>query len=303
MYLKHFNLNEFPFVLTPNTQYFCNLPSFQEALNVILLSLRTGEGFIKIIGEVGTGKTMLCRELLNKIENEYTIAYIPNPPTTSSDLHKALAQEFGITIDKTKDHYDLLKIIHEKLLETAKTDKKAVIIVDEAQVISEKGLEGLRLLSNLETESKKLLHIILFGQPELDKKLAKKSLRQLKQRITFSYRLRTLNKHELPAYVYHRLSKAGNKYTDIFSRHAIQLLTQASQGTPRLVNILCHKALMTTYGKGRSYVGGKEMFTAILDTESVPWHFKCLPINLNLLFILIAILILGIELFLISTRV
>ena len=157
-----------------------------------------------------------------------------------------------------------------------------------------------RSTSNLETESKKLLHIILFGQPELDKKLAKKSLRQLKQRIAFSYRLRTLNDKELPAYVYHRLAKAGNKYTDIFSRYAMQLLIKASQGTPRLVNILCHKSLISTYGKGRSSVGGKEMFGAILDTDSIPWRLKYLPINLTKFLISAAILILGIEIFLIS---
>lgn len=302
MYLEHFNLNEFPFVLTPNTQYFCNLPSFQEALNVLLLSLRTGEGFIKITGEVGTGKTMLCRELLNQIEteNDYVIAYIPNPPTTSSDLHKVLAQELNLEIEPNSEHYDLLKKINAKLLEVCESGKKVVIIIDEAQVISEKGLEGLRLLSNLETESKKLLHIILFGQPELDQKLNKKSLRQLKQRIVFSYRLPSITEKDLPAYVYHRLGKAGNKYTDIFSHHAIKLLAKASRGTPRLVNILCHKALMSSYGKGKSSVGRKEMLMAILDTDSIPWRRKYFPIDINEFLVLMAILALGIELFLLS---
>lgn len=300
MYLEHFNLTEFPFVLTPNTQYFCNLPSYQDALNVLLLSLRSGEGFIKITGEVGVGKTMLCRELLNKISNEYSIAYIPNPPTTSSDLHKALAQELGIALDHINEQYDLLKIINEKLLEICQSGKKVVIIIDEAQVISEKGLEGLRLLSNLETESRKLLHITLFGQPELDKKLAKKSLRQLKQRIAFSYNLRPINKKELTTYVYHRLTKAGNKYTDLFSRQAIFLLSKASMGTPRLINILCHKALMSAYGKGKRVVGSKEMFNAILDTDSIPWRTKYLPFNLTNLLISIVLLVFGLELFLIA---
>jgi len=289
-----------PFVLTPNTQYFCNLPSFQEALNVLLLSLRTGEGFIKITGEIGTGKTMLCRKLLNKMDDDCVVAYIPNPPTTSADLHKVLAQELGIKIKSNKEHHELLNMINEKLLAICNSGKKIVIIVDEAQVISEKGLEGLRLLSNLETESKKLLHIVLFGQPELDKKLNKKSLRQLQQRIVFSLRLRPINYKELPTYVYHRLAKAGNKNTNIFSRHAMKLLAMASHGTPRLVNILCHKALISTYGKGKNCVGSKEMFTAILDTDSIPWYIKYLPVDFTKFLVLLLLLAFVIEIFLIS---
>jgi MSHA biogenesis protein MshM len=298
MYLEHFNLTEFPFVLTPNTQYFCNLSSFHEALNVLLLSLRTGEGFIKITGEIGTGKTMLCRELLNRLGDEYVVAYLPNPPATSKDLHKVLAHELNIPTKNIKEHCELLKVINEKLLNICQSGKKVVIVIDEAQVISDKGLEGLRLLSNLETESKKLLHIVLFGQPELDKKLAKKVLRQLKQRILFSYRLRSITNKELPSYVYHRLAKAGNKYTDIFSRQAMQLLANAGQGIPRLINILCHKALISAYGKGKRSVGGKDMVIAIRDTDSIPWITRYLLINLTKFLILMVMLVLGTELFL-----
>lgn len=271
MYLEYFNLDEFPFVLAPNTHYFCNLPSYHEALNVLLISIRSGEGIIKIVGEIGIGKTLLCRELLNKLddENNYVTAYITCPLLDYAGFQKTLAQELEICFNEDTDQQGLLNLINKTLLKLHETGKSVVVIVDEAQVLSDQCLEGLRLLSNLETESKKLLQIVLFGQPELDTRLNQPNLRQLKQRITFSYSLRPINRTELEDYINHRLVKAGNKQGALFLKRSLDLLFRASRGIPRLVNILCHKALIAAYGKGKRKVDGKAMRMAINDTESV----------------------------------
>jgi MSHA biogenesis protein MshM len=293
MYLEYFNFAEFPFVLTPNTYYFCNLPSYQEALNVLLVSLRSGEGFIKIVGEVGAGKTILCRELLDHLDDEYATAYIANPALGCSGLYKALAKELGVSIGRNADQYCLLNLINEKLLALHRDGKKVVIIIDEAHVLPDQVLEGLRLLSNLETASAKLLHIVLFGQPELDSRLQQPNLRQLRQRIAFSYQLRSLNRSEAEAYVNYRLAKAGNKYPSLFSRQAFDLLFEKTKGIPRLINILSHKALIAAFGRGKKRVDGKAMRMAIQDTEGMAsfsrTNYLIAKILVLILFLLLAV--------------
>ncbi|MDP3704846.1 MAG: AAA family ATPase [Legionellaceae bacterium] len=268
MYLEHFKLKEFPFSLTPNTNFYCDLPTHQEALNVLLLGLKQGEGFIKIIGEVGTGKTLLCRLLLNTLDERYVTAYIPNPDQNSHGLRLSLAHELGLSIEKDLPQHLLLELITHRLLELHKADKQTVLIVDEAQALSDDCLEAVRLLTNLETEEKKLLQVVLFGQHELDVTLNKHALRQLKQRITFSYCLKSLDKHQLDLYLCHRLARAGYTYGMIFSSGAKKHLFRASGGLPRLLNVLCHKALLVSYGRGLQRVDTKSMKRAIADTES-----------------------------------
>ncbi len=268
MYLNHFKLNELPFSLTPNTNFYCDLPTYQEALNVLLLGLKQGEGFIKITGEVGTGKTLLCRLLLNTLDESFVTAYIPNPDLSGDSLRLALAHELGLTVEKDLPQHMLLDLITKRLLALRQADKQTVLIVDESQALPDDCLEAIRLLTNLETEEKKLLQVVLFGQPELDTKLNQHSLRQLKQRITFSYALKPLNKSELGQYLHHRLVKAGHTYGMIFSKGARKHLFRASGGLPRLLNILCHKALLVSYGRGISRVDKKSMKRAIEDTES-----------------------------------
>lgn len=293
MYLKFFNFAEFPFSLTPNTHYFCNLPSYQEALNVLVVSLRGGEGFIKIVGEVGSGKTMLCREFLDHLDAEYVSAYIANPALDYFGLYQAIAKELSIPIGKNENQYSLLNLINDKLLELHAANKKVVVIIDEAQVLPDQALEGLRLLSNLETGSAKLLQIVLFGQPELDSRLQQKNLRQLRQRIAFSYRLRPLNRSETEAYVNYRLVKAGNKYPALFSRKALDLLFINTNGIPRLINILCHKALIAAFGRGKMQADGKAMHMAIEDTESIDCpsrtNYLVVKILMLILFLLLAV--------------
>ena len=267
MYLRYFGLEEAPFSLTPDTEFFFNYEAHQEALNVLLVALRSGEGFIKVTGEVGTGKTLVCRKLMGMMEDDFVIAYIPNPLLNPSALRAALADELGIEFARNIGQHRLLKVINEKLVELAAAGKRVVVLIDEAQAMPEESLEALRLLTNLETEKFKLLQVVMFGQPELDKKLNQQSVRQLKQRITFSYTLKPIERSHIGNYVQHRLVVAGYKGTGLFSPTAIRELEKASRGTPRLINILSHKALMAAFGKGAQQVEKTHMKMAVQDSE------------------------------------
>lgn len=271
MYLEHFGFEDFPFTLTPNLNYFCELDSYKEALNLLLISLANGEGFIKITGEVGTGKTLLCRKLLHELNDEYVTAYISNPNLDSFNLQKAIARELEISFPDNIDQHGLLTILTENFIKFNREHKHVVIIVDEAHVLSDDSLDGLRLLSNLETETSKLIQIVLAGQPELDKRLAKPSMRQLKQRITFSYRLPTLTHKEFIVYLCHRLARAGyiRPAETLFTKKATKLIHKASRGIPRLINILCHKTLLISYGYNKNLISPKFVRIAIKDTESI----------------------------------
>lgn len=269
MYLQHFGMRELPFRLTPDTSYFYNYANYHEALNVLLVAIRSGEGFIKIVGEVGTGKTLLCRKLLATLDEEFVTAYIPNPYLTPSALRMALADELNIKYDTKISLHRLLKLINDKLVELTAAGKQVVLCLDEAQAMPEETLEALRLLTNLETEKQKLLQIVLFGQPELDEILSRRSVRQLKQRIAFSFILRPIDRDGLNAYIGHRLLVAGYTGRPLFSHAALMALFKASRGVPRIINILSHKALMSAYGRGEKTIDRKHIRAAIKDTEGI----------------------------------
>lgn len=269
MYLSHFGLKELPFGITPDTSFFFALTRYQEALNTLLVAAQNGEGFIKITGEVGTGKTLLCRKFLASLGNRFVTAYIPNPYLEPRAVLLALADELGIEIDASADQHQLLKALTAKLMQHAAQKKQVVVCLDEAQAMPLETLEALRLLTNLETEKRKLLQVVLFGQPELDSKLEHDSVRQLKQRITFHYRLDSLAREEIDYYIAHRLRVAGYSGAQLFTPQAIRLLYRASGGTPRLINILAHKAMLVTYGEGKSQVMHRHMNSAVRDTPAV----------------------------------
>ncbi len=273
MYLNYFQFHEKPFSLTPDTQFFMNQRSHRGALNTLLVALKHCEGFIKIVGEVGTGKTLLCRILLSHLgENSiYVTAYIPNPYLTPEELKAFVAQEIGADYDANMQAHQLMSSIYRRLLQLARQHKQVVLVVDEAQAMPRETIEALRLLTNLETEKRKLLQVVIFGQPELDVLLNRPDLRQLKQRIVFAEYLKPFNYAGVRDYLLHRLQAAGNGNPHLFSTPAVWLLARGSGGIPRLINILAHKALMVAYGRGDSRVLVRHVSRAIADTSESRW--------------------------------
>ncbi|MFT5814512.1 MAG: MSHA biogenesis protein MshM [Psychroserpens sp.] len=269
MYFYHFGLRELPFTLTPNTNFYLGLESHNEALAVLFTALKTGEGFIKVIGEVGTGKTLICRKLLNEIPDNFVTAYIPNPYLQPDELRRAVAVELGVQQAQSMSVQLLTQRIQQRLLELNSQGHSVVLILDEAQALPGESLEALRLFTNIETETRKLLQVVLFAQPELDERLAEKAFRQLKQRITFSYKLRPLNTLEVEHYIQHRLQVAGHNSAPLFSPALAKKVAKVSGGVPRLINIICHKMLMLAYGEGRYQLTNKHLSRAKEDTEGM----------------------------------
>ncbi|OYY95303.1 MAG: AAA family ATPase [Hydrogenophilales bacterium 28-61-23] len=273
MYLTHFGLREFPFGLTPDTSYFFPGAGAQTALNTLLVALESGEGLIKIVGEVGSGKTLLCRYLLNQLEKKgWAAAYIPNPHLTPAALNQALLSELvgadaspGGSVVKRSVAYGLTKALEMRLLELAQAGKPALALIDEAQAMPLETMEALRLITNLETEKRKLLQIVLFGQPELDTRLADPSVRQIRSRIVFHERITPLAAHETPVYLMHRVAQAGAA-GPLFTLAAAKKLHRLSQGMPRLLNILAHKTLLLAYGEGRAQAEPRHARLAARDT-------------------------------------
>lgn len=268
MYESHFGLQEAPFALTPNTRYFLRAPSHSESLELLLVALRQREGFIKVTGEVGTGKTLLCRLLLNELDKEACTAYIPNPHLPPETLYEAVAEELGVDVARCTNTHQTLKALNQRLIDLAMEQKPVVLVIDEAQAMPEQTIEALRLLTNLETESTRLLQVVLFGQPELDVALGKDSLRQLRQRITFQTRLAPLTKDSVGQYIRHRLTQAGYNGGELFAPSAVKVIWKASGGIPRLVNVLAHKSLLAAWGGGNAQVSRKHAMQAVRDTES-----------------------------------
>ena len=280
MYSRHFSLREAPFSITPDSAFFYSHEGAQAALNMLLVALRSGEGFLKIVGEVGCGKTVLCRQLLKMLHGECVTAYIPNPDMGPDDVLMALVHELSIIVLPPLNRHKVLNALRDCLLKHAKAGRRVVICIDEAQAIPLKTLESLRLLSNLETEKKKLLQIVLLGQPELDEKLSHPEVRQILQRITFSEYLGPMPFQRVPAYLVHRLTMAAlNETTDtlLFEPTAARELARFSRGVPRLVNILAHKCLMLAYGENEHRVNVRHVRLAAADTPGllelarVPW--------------------------------
>ncbi len=240
----------------PDTDFFFASPPHQEALDTLLYALESGEGFIKIVGAVGTGKTLLCRTLLAELPRRCRALYLPNPALDPLGILFAVAEELGLKLTGKESYYRVHKAIQTRLIALARRGTRVVLILDEAQAIS---------LESLETEKRKLLTIVLFGQPELDERL--QAIPQLKTRISFHDRLRPLQREELVAYLSHRLARAGFESAALpFSPRAVGFLYEASAGVPRVVNVIAHKALMLAYGKGLHRVGGREMREAARDT-------------------------------------
>jgi MSHA biogenesis protein MshM len=268
MYEKFFGLEQKPFGLTPNTSLYFGLPPHEEAVQVLEEALREGEGFIKITGEVGTGKTMVLRLFLSRLTDDFELVYIPNPVLSPDEFKISIARELDIDTANCTT-LSLNDDINRKLLEIHAAGRRTVLVIDEVQSISEDTLEAIRLLGNLETEHDKIIQIVLFGQPELDEMLDKQNLRQLRQRIAFSYNLRPLTADETEAYLNYRMLKSGYTGKAVFGRRPARDIFRYSGGIPRLINVIANKSLMLAYGYGVHGVSCSMVREAALDTVSV----------------------------------
>ncbi len=253
MYQEHFTFRSPPFSIAPDPHFLYMSERHREALAHLLYGIRGNGGFVLLTGEVGTGKTTVCRCLLEQVPKDTNIAFILNPKLTAEELLETICDEFGIEQVKTKSIKGYIDSITDFLLEAHAKAQKSVLIIDEAQNLSIDVLEQIRLLTNLETNERKLLQIILLGQPELKEKVSRPELRQLAQRITARYHLEPLSEKEVAAYVNHRLTIAGAKGR-IFPEASTKILFRLSHGTPRVINIICDRALLGAYAENKNQV-------------------------------------------------
>ncbi len=266
MYLDFYGLTEPPFDITPNPRFLFYSAKHREAYNHLLYGLRERKGFVQLTGEVGAGKTTLCRAMLEALDDHYSTALILNPVMSPDELMKAIALEFGLPVHGL-DRLDTLAVINQFLLGQAENGKESVLIIDEAQDLTEELLEQVRLLSNLETDNRKLLQIVLLGQPELRDRLNSPRLKQLRQRITVRYHLLPLSPGELSEYVTHRLHLCGGNGTPCFTKPALWRVFRYTKGIPRLVNALCDKALLAGFVEHEKRIGFRLVNRAVHELE------------------------------------
>ena len=266
MYLDYYGLTEPPFSITPNPRFLFYSAKHREALNHLLYGIRERKGFVQLTGEIGAGKSTLCRALLEQLGNNFSTALILNPVLDAEQLIKAIALEFGLDV-RGLDRLETLEEINIFLLRQLEHGKESVVIIDEAQNLTNEQLEHVRLLSNLETEERKLLQIVLMGQPELRDRLNDPRLRQLRQRITVRYHLASLKRPEVGQYVQHRLSVSGAKGAPYFTGPALWRVYCYSQGIPRLINAVCDKCLLAGFVQQRGRLDYSLVGTAIRELE------------------------------------
>jgi general secretion pathway protein A len=266
VYLEYYGLKEPPFDITPNPRFLFFSAKHREAFNHLLYGIRERKGFVQLTGEVGAGKTTICRSMLDQLGENFETALILNPVLDADQLMKAIAMEFGLNV-RGLDRLETVAALNQFLLDLADQGKDAVLIIDEAQDLTNELLEQVRLLSNLETYERKLLQIVLMGQPELRTRLNDHRLRQLRQRITVRYHLRPLTFQELARYIQHRLQISGGKGPPYFTTPAIWRIQRYSRGIPRLVNAVCDKCLLAGFVQQRDNIDFRMVGLAIRELE------------------------------------
>lgn len=266
--LEHFRLKAYPFTLTPNPSLFFPCEEHKAILSALLYAVQRGDGILKVVGEVGTGKTLLCRLLLRMLEERANTAYLNAPVEDRNLLPFAVCREFGIEVARDGDPYHALNAY---LLAQHAKGRRNILVVDEAQALGRDGLETIRLLSNLETDTSKLLQIVMFGQVELDRLLRHPSLRQVAQRVNFSFRTRPLTPSLVRAYVQHRVDRCSVEVVrrDIFEAGALAEISSLSGGVPRIINLLADKAMLAALGDDRAHVGRRHVRAAIADSPDL----------------------------------
>jgi general secretion pathway protein A len=266
VYLEFHGLKLAPFDITPNPRFLFHSTKHREAFNHLLYGIRERKGFVQLTGEVGAGKTTLCRALLEHLDGRYATALILNPVLSGDELMKAIAMEYGLEV-KGKDRLETMAILGDFLLRQTLAGRETVLIVDEAQNLTEDLLEQVRLISNIETDDRKLLQIVLMGQPELRGRLNSHKLRQLRQRITVRYHLNPLTRAEVGQYIQHRLALAGARGLPAFTTPAVWRVFRYSGGIPRLVNAVCDKALLAGYVERSQRINFRMVGRAIRELE------------------------------------
>jgi general secretion pathway protein A len=264
--LEFYGLKQAPFDLTPNPRFLFHSGKHREALNHLLYGIRERKGFVQLTGEVGAGKTTLCRAMLEQLNGQFSTALILNPVLNSTELMKLVATEFGLTVHG-RDRLDTVAAISEFLVKQTENGRESVLIIDEAQNLTEDLLEQIRLLSNIETDDRKLLQIVLLGQPELRERLNSPRLKQLRQRITVRYHLASLTRMEMNQYIQHRLELAGAKGVPYFTRPALWRVFRYSRGTPRLINAICDKALLAGFIEQSDRITYRMVARAVRELE------------------------------------
>jgi general secretion pathway protein A len=266
VYLEYYGLTEPPFTITPNPRFLFYSAKHREAFNHLLYGIRERKGFVQITGEVGAGKTTLCRAMLEQLGANFSTALILNPVLDADQLLKAIAMEFGLKV-KGLDRLETMALLNEFLLHQVEQGKDTVLIIDEAQDLTDNLLEQVRLLSNLETDSGKLLQIALLGQPELRNRLNNHRMRQLRQRITVRYHLRPLTRREVGQYIQHRLEISGAKGAPYFTMGALWRVYRYSGGIPRLINAVCDKCLLAGFVQQKDRIDYGMVGLAIRELE------------------------------------
>jgi len=265
MYNDFYGFKESPFNITPNSKFFYSSDKHAEALNTLVYAVQERKGFVVITGEIGSGKTTICRTLLNKLDHKTETALITNTNINAKDLLYMILDDLEIEF-KPGSKVKLLSQLNQYLIDQLRADKNVVLIIDEAQNLSPSVLEEVRMLSNLETESEKLIQIILMGQPELKQKLALRRLDQLRQRINVFFHLESLTKSETIHYIEHRLRVASGSDEKYFTDEALHLVFQFSQGIPRLINQICDSAFLTGYANDQKVIDEDIMLEVINES-------------------------------------
>ena len=267
MYLDHFGLNEPPFRITPHTDFFFDGANRGATLDALIYAITHDEGIVKVSGEVGSGNTMLCRVLMERLPEFVTIIYLANPSLSRDDILYAIADELGLEVPGNARSSAVMRALQDHLIQSFGKGRQVVVLIDEAHAMPVETLEEIRLLSNLETNRSKLLQLVLFGQPELNDVLARPDMRQLKERITHNFGLTPLVREDIAHYLDFRMRAAGYRGPSVFLPAALKMIAQSSLGLTRRVNILADKALLAAFSSGCHEIGPKEVRAAIRDCE------------------------------------
>jgi type II secretory pathway predicted ATPase ExeA/septal ring-binding cell division protein DamX len=266
MYLSHFGLNEPPFRITPHTEFFFSGANRGATLEALLYAITHDEGIVKVTGEVGSGKTMLCRVLVERLPKSVETIYLANPSLSRDEILHVIAADLQVE-SRGERVTILLRALQERLIKLYAAGRRVVVLIDEAHAMPIETLEEIRLLSNLESNRHKLLQIVLFGQPELDQHLGLPNMRQLKERITHSFKLEPLVRSDVESYVDFRMRAAGYRGPSVFAPPAMKLISQSSQGLTRRINILADKSLLAAFADGTHQITAKHARAAIRDSE------------------------------------